>query len=373
MSEFTSRTQKDIAELYQSIYDKQEKDSTEYILQERDAILNEECVEEEVNIEDDLDKLVNYLVSSGHVITEDQAINIIPSMSDSWMEYIIEQGRGRGVYVPGPEEADALKRTQGARGGIPGRLNRSLQKIGINVGSSSPITKAQLDDIYRQDDLDKKTVQAAAARDRGESGRNFGSEFQVPSSDPAKSSSDTSASTSTPEITPETKKPSSKITPETKKPSNVISATNTAGNKQKVTVGRKYAATYKGKAGNVTYDASGKRTWNELEKPKSASTSPAPKVQTAQTAQTAPAPKVQTAQTAQTAPAPKPTSARTPERQARLDQLRKNAYNKSLASSGNPNLAAQGNAALAATTKPTPTTKPLMPGAHYKGKTKNIA
>ena len=75
------------------------------------------------------------------------------------------------------------------------------------------------------------------------------------------------------------------------KPSNVISAINTAGNKQKVTVGRKYAATLGGKAGNVTYDASGKRTWNELEKPKSASTSPAPKVQTAPKAQTAPAPK----------------------------------------------------------------------------------
>ena len=65
------------------------------------------------------------------------------------------------------------------------------------------------------------------------------------------------------------------------KPSNVISAINTAGNKQKVTVGRKYAATLGGKAGNVTYDASGKRTWKELEKTKSASTSPAPKVQTA--------------------------------------------------------------------------------------------
>ena len=59
------------------------------------------------------------------------------------------------------------------------------------------------------------------------------------------------------------------------KPSNVISAINTAGNKQKVTVGRKYAATLGGKAGNVTYDASGKRTWKELEKTKSASTSPA--------------------------------------------------------------------------------------------------
>jgi len=44
-------------------------------------------------------------------------------------------------------------------------------------------------------------------------------------------------------------------------PRNVISATNIAGQKQKVTVGTKYGATLDGQKGNVTYDASGKRTF----------------------------------------------------------------------------------------------------------------
>jgi hypothetical protein len=43
--------------------------------------------------------------------------------------------------------------------------------------------------------------------------------------------------------------------------SNVISAKNITGQQQKVTVGRQYAATLGGQKGNVTYDASGKRTF----------------------------------------------------------------------------------------------------------------
>jgi len=42
---------------------------------------------------------------------------------------------------------------------------------------------------------------------------------------------------------------------------NVVSAKNIAGQQQKVTVGRQYAATLGGQAGKVTYDASGKRTF----------------------------------------------------------------------------------------------------------------
>jgi hypothetical protein len=44
---------------------------------------------------------------------------------------------------------------------------------------------------------------------------------------------------------------------------NVVSAKNIAGQQQKVTVGRQYAATLGGNKGTVSYDASGKRTFNK--------------------------------------------------------------------------------------------------------------
>jgi hypothetical protein len=44
---------------------------------------------------------------------------------------------------------------------------------------------------------------------------------------------------------------------------NVVSAKNIAGQQQKVTVGRQYAATLGGNRGTVSYDASGKRTFNK--------------------------------------------------------------------------------------------------------------
>ena len=56
-------------------------------------------------------------------------------------------------------------------------------------------------------------------------------------------------------------------------PSNVISAKNIAGQSQKVTVGRKYGATLGGQKGNVTYDASGKRTF-VADKPSTAAEKP---------------------------------------------------------------------------------------------------
>ena len=303
MSEFTSRTQKDIAELYQSIYDKQEKDSTEYILQERDAILNEECVEEEVNIEDDLDKLVNYLVSSGHVITEDQAINIIPSMSDSWMEYIIEQGP-TGVEVARKRDQAAKKADNDINNFFSGELEAARKRdqaaktasqgpTQVGISAKGTPERQKLEKQIRDANINRRSMEpgaftisdkgkAQAAANRDEYHKNRAAQ-QASAPKPAPKS-DASASTSTSNTT------TSGQSTQTK-PSNVISAINTAGNKQKVTVGRKYAATLGGKAGNVTYDASGKRTWKELEKTKSASTSPAPKVQTAPKAQTAPAPK----------------------------------------------------------------------------------
>ena len=54
---------------------------------------------------------------------------------------------------------------------------------------------------------------------------------------------------------------------------NVVSAKNIAGQQQKVTVGRKYGATFGGQKGSVTYDASGKRTFT-ADKPETAKTEP---------------------------------------------------------------------------------------------------
>lgn len=59
---------------------------------------------------------------------------------------------------------------------------------------------------------------------------------------------------------------------------NVISAKNIAGQQQKVTVGRQYAATLGGNKGTVSYDASGKRTFNKTpvaSAPKPSPTTPA--------------------------------------------------------------------------------------------------
>jgi len=64
---------------------------------------------------------------------------------------------------------------------------------------------------------------------------------------------------------------------------NVVSAKNIAGQQQKVTVGKQYAATLGGKKGNVTYDSSGKRTFTVDKSSTSPSTTGAQKPTTTTT------------------------------------------------------------------------------------------
>jgi hypothetical protein len=84
MSDFTSKDHKGLMEAYASIYKQPEKVIEEQVDQE---IYSE-------NVEVDVDFLVNviveHLITEGYTKTENQALDIIPHISDAWLDNIIE-------------------------------------------------------------------------------------------------------------------------------------------------------------------------------------------------------------------------------------------------------------------------------------------
>ena len=84
MSESAGKTFRGLQEAYASIYANNSENLTE------ETIVSEVQEEEFVDPEVLVDIVVEQLINNGYVKTEDQAINIIPHIGDSWLDNIIE-------------------------------------------------------------------------------------------------------------------------------------------------------------------------------------------------------------------------------------------------------------------------------------------
>jgi hypothetical protein len=84
MSDFTSKDHKGLMEAYASIYKQPEKVIEEQVDQE---IYSENV---EVDVDFLVDVIVEHLITEGYTKTENQALDIIPHISDAWLDNIIE-------------------------------------------------------------------------------------------------------------------------------------------------------------------------------------------------------------------------------------------------------------------------------------------
>jgi hypothetical protein len=84
MSDFTSKDHKGLMEAYASIYQQPEQ-----VIEER---VDQEIYYENVEIDLDflVDVVVEHLIAEGYTKTENQALDIIPHISDAWLDNIIE-------------------------------------------------------------------------------------------------------------------------------------------------------------------------------------------------------------------------------------------------------------------------------------------
>jgi len=84
MSDFTSKDHKGLMEAYASIYQQPEQ-----VIEEQ---VDQEIYSENVEIDLDflVDVIVEHLIAEGYTKTENQALDIIPHISDSWLDNIIE-------------------------------------------------------------------------------------------------------------------------------------------------------------------------------------------------------------------------------------------------------------------------------------------
>ena len=85
MSDFTSKDHKGLMEAYASIYSQPEKVIEEQVDQE----IYSENVEVDPNFL--VDVIVEHLITEGYTKTENQALDIIPHISDAWLDNIIEK------------------------------------------------------------------------------------------------------------------------------------------------------------------------------------------------------------------------------------------------------------------------------------------
>ena len=85
MSDFTSKDHKGLMEAYASIYNNQ----PEQIIEEQ---VDLEVYSENVEVDPDflVDVIVEHLITEGYTKTENQALDIIPHISDAWLDNIIE-------------------------------------------------------------------------------------------------------------------------------------------------------------------------------------------------------------------------------------------------------------------------------------------
>ena len=84
MSESAGKTFRGLQEAYSSIYANKSENLTE------DTIVSEVQEEEVIDPEVLVDIVVEQLINTGYVKTEDQALNIIPHIGDNWLDNIIE-------------------------------------------------------------------------------------------------------------------------------------------------------------------------------------------------------------------------------------------------------------------------------------------
>lgn len=84
MSDFTSKDHKGLMEAYASIYSQPEK-----VIEEQ---VDQEIYSENVEVDPDflVDVIVEHLITEGYTKTENQALDIIPHISDAWLDNIIE-------------------------------------------------------------------------------------------------------------------------------------------------------------------------------------------------------------------------------------------------------------------------------------------
>ena len=85
MSDFTSKDHKGLMEAYASIYSQPEK-----VIEEQ---VDQEIYSENVEVDPDflVDVIVEHLITEGYTKTENQALDIIPHISDAWLDNIIEK------------------------------------------------------------------------------------------------------------------------------------------------------------------------------------------------------------------------------------------------------------------------------------------
>ena len=83
MSDFAAKNYGGLMEAYASIYKQPEQ-----VIEEQ---VNQEVYFEDVEVDNDLlvDVIANLLVAEGYAKTEDQALNMIPHMSDAWLDTVV--------------------------------------------------------------------------------------------------------------------------------------------------------------------------------------------------------------------------------------------------------------------------------------------